>query len=32
MNAFATVFYDWSRVVAGYFAWAGPLGVRIVVG
>jgi putative oxidoreductase len=32
MNAFATVFYDWSRVVAGCFAWAGPLAVRIVVG
>jgi putative oxidoreductase len=32
MNAFATVFYDWSRVIAGYFAWAGPLAVRIVVG
>ena len=32
MNAFATVFYDWSRVVAGYFTWAGPLAVRIVVG
>ena len=32
MNAFATVFYDWSRIVAGYFAWAGPLAVRIVVG
>ena len=32
MNAFATVFYDWSRVVAGYFSWAGPLAVRIVVG
>ena len=32
MNAFATVFYDWSRAVAGYFGWAGPLAVRIVVG
>ena len=32
MNAFATVFYDWSRVVAGYFTWAGPLAARIVVG
>src|SRR5689334_23558495 len=32
MNAFATVFYDWSRVVAGCFGWAGPLAVRIVVG
>src|SRR5216683_6278060 len=32
MNAVITVFYDWSRIVAGYFAWAGPLAVRIVVG
>ena len=32
MNTFATVFYDWSRVVAGYFGWAGPLAVRVVVG
>jgi putative oxidoreductase len=32
MNLFATVFYDWSRVVAGYFAWAAPLAVRITVG
>jgi putative oxidoreductase len=32
MNLFATVFYDWSRVVAGTLAWAGPLAVRIVVG
>jgi putative oxidoreductase len=32
MNAFATVFYDWSRVVAGCFGWAGPLAVRFVVG
>ena len=32
MNLFATVFYDWSRIVAGYFSWAGPLAVRIVVG
>ena len=32
MNAFATVFYDWSRVVAGWFGWAGPLAVRVVVG
>ncbi|MBS0219418.1 MAG: DoxX family protein [Proteobacteria bacterium] len=32
MNAFATVFYDWSRKIAGYFGWAGPLAVRIVVG
>ena len=32
MNLFATIFYDWSRVVAGCFTWAGPLAVRIVVG
>jgi putative oxidoreductase len=32
MSTFITVFYDWSRIVAGYFAWAGPLVVRIVVG
>ncbi|WP_428666965.1 DoxX family protein [Reyranella sp.] len=32
MTLFATVFYDWSRIVAGYFSWAGPLAVRIVVG
>ena len=32
MNAVITVFYDWSRIVAGWFAWAGPLAVRIVVG
>ncbi len=32
MNLLITILYDWSRVVAGYFAWAGPLAVRIVVG
>ena len=32
MNAVVTVFYDWSRIVAGYFGWAAPLAVRIVVG
>jgi putative oxidoreductase len=32
MTLLATVFYDWSRIVAGYFTWAGPLAVRIVVG
>jgi len=32
MNTFATVFYDWSRTVAGYFTWAGPRAVRSVVG
>ena len=32
MNLFMTVFYDWSRIVAGYFSWLAPLAVRIVVG
>jgi putative oxidoreductase len=32
MNAFVTIFYDWSRVVAGYFAWLAPLAVRVTVG
>jgi putative oxidoreductase len=32
MNAFVTVFYDWSRAIAGWFAWAAPLAVRITVG
>ncbi len=32
MNAFVTVFYDWSRIVASYFTWLGPLAVRITVG
>jgi putative oxidoreductase len=32
MNTFVTIFYDWSRIVAGYFTWAAPLAVRIVVG
>ena len=32
MNAFITVFYDWSRIAAAPFAWAGPLAVRLVVG
>ena len=32
MNAFVTVFYDWSRLFAGLFAWAAPLAVRITVG
>jgi putative oxidoreductase len=32
MNAFVTVFYDWSRAVASLFSWAAPLAVRIVVG
>ena len=32
MNAFVTVFYDWSRVFAGYLTWLAPLAVRVVVG
>src|SRR5262249_61240842 len=32
MNAFVTVFYDWSRAVARQFTWAAPLAVRITVG
>jgi putative oxidoreductase len=32
MNAFVTVFYDWSRIVASYFTWLAPLAVRITVG
>jgi putative oxidoreductase len=32
MNALIAVFYDWSRVFAGYFTWAAPLAARIVVG
>jgi putative oxidoreductase len=32
MNLLISIFYDWSRVVAGYLTWAGPLAVRIVVG
>ena len=32
MNAFVTVIYDWSRIVAGWFGWAAPLAVRITVG
>jgi putative oxidoreductase len=32
MNAFVTVFYDWSRAVASWFSWLAPLAVRIVVG
>jgi putative oxidoreductase len=32
MNAIVTVFYDWSRIVAGWFSWAGPLAARITVG
>jgi putative oxidoreductase len=32
MNAIVTVFYDWSRSIAGWFSWAAPLAVRITVG
>jgi putative oxidoreductase len=32
MNTLITIFYDWSRIVAGYFAWAAPLAGRITVG
>ena len=32
MNTLITIFYDWSRIVAGYFTWLAPLAVRIVVG
>ena len=32
MNAFVTVFYDWSRAFASGFTWLAPLAVRIAVG
>ena len=32
MNAFVTVFYDWSRAVARHFTWLAPLAVRVTVG
>jgi putative oxidoreductase len=32
MNAFVTVFYDWSRAFATLFTGAAPLAVRITVG
>ncbi|HTR87721.1 MAG TPA: DoxX family protein [Reyranella sp.] len=32
MNAFVTVFYDWSRQFASYLTWLAPLAVRITVG
>ena len=32
MNAFVTVFYDWSLAVARLFTWLAPLAVRIAVG
>ena len=31
MNAFVTVFYDWSRDFARLFTWLAPLAARIVV-
>jgi putative oxidoreductase len=32
VNAIVTVFYDWSRSIAGYLTWLAPLAVRITVG
>ena len=32
MNAFVTVFYDWSLAVARLFTWLAPLAVRVTVG
>lgn len=32
MNVVMTVFYDWSRIVAGWFGFAAPLAARLVVG
>jgi putative oxidoreductase len=32
MNAVITVFYDWSRIFAGWLGWLAPLAARIVVG
>src|SRR6478672_6285666 len=32
MNAFVTVFYDWSRAIASGFTWLAPLAVRVAVG
>jgi putative oxidoreductase len=32
MNAFVTVFYDWSLAIARLFSWLAPLAVRITVG
>ena len=28
MNLLISIIYDWSRVLAGYLTWAGPLAVR----
>lgn len=32
MNAFVTVFYDWSLAFSRHFRWLAPLAVRITVG
>jgi putative oxidoreductase len=32
MNAFITIFYDWSLIVASRLTWLAPLAVRITVG
>jgi putative oxidoreductase len=32
MDAFVTVFYDWSRAFTRHFTWLAPLAVRIVCG
>ena len=32
MNAFITIFYDWSNAIAGLLRWLPPLAVRIAVG
>lgn len=32
MNAFVTVFYDWSRIFANSLTWLAPLAARITVG
>ena len=32
MNMFVTVFYAWSRIVAGWFTWVAPLAARLAVG
>lgn len=32
MNAFITIFYDWSRILANSLTWLAPLAARITVG
>lgn len=32
MNLVITVFYDWSKVVAGWVSWLAPLAARVTVG